>query len=100
MRQTATPLHMPVTGSTGFRILSPRLDLEENDDDIFEHPKVARRRDDLDNEDEGREERLAKRVRFQGPKEERLASGPSNSANRLHIKHSGGRRTQGATRRR
>lgn len=76
---------------------TPRLDVEDNDEGyIYERPNHTRRRVGSNDEDGESDERPTKRVHLQSPEGEDA----SRQANRLHSKHSCGRRTQGATRRR
>jgi hypothetical protein len=79
------------------RIPIPRLEVEDTEDGyIFERPTRTRVRTDSDEEES--QERPSKRVRMQSPDE--VSSYPSSSPRRVNIKHSGGRRTRGFTRRR
>jgi hypothetical protein len=79
------------------RVPIPRLEVEDNEDGyIFERPTRTRVRTDSDEEES--QERPSKRVRMQSPDEALIH--PSSSVRRVNIKHSGGRRTRGFTRRR
>jgi hypothetical protein len=79
------------------QVLVPRIDVEDNENGyIFERPTRTRARTDSD--DEERHERPSKRVRMQSP-ELPLTQTP-RSTRQISIKHSGGRRTRGFTRRR
>jgi hypothetical protein len=74
----------------------PQIAVEDDEEGyIFDRPNRTRVRTGSDDEDSGGNP--SKRPRIQGP-EESIVSHPSETTSRIHIKHSGGRRTFGLSR--
>ncbi|CAG8707613.1 6342_t:CDS:2 [Acaulospora colombiana] len=96
----ATRLSLPLGGTTAQTIPTPCLEVEEDDEGyIYERPNHTRRRAESDDEHKERDERPTKRTRFQDSENEEMVSQLPNP-DRVHIKRSCGRRTQGVVRRR